>query len=81
MFGEMVTIEVRHKDIHTDDLRCIALIAQHYMEEVGVVDFCKVKRNDSNDVCTLLCWTEGPIKLIGIFLNKYFPMWEWIVND
>lgn len=78
--GEIVMVEVRHKSIKTDDLTCIAMIAQHYMVEVGVVEFAKVKKNDNNEVCSILCWTEGPVELVRIFLNKYFPLWRWDVS-
>ena len=81
IFGKMVVIEVRHKKIKTDNLTNIALIAQHYLEEVDLVEFCKVKLNIKNKVCYLVAWTEGPVTLIRLFLEKYFPLWRWDVDD
>ena len=79
--GDILTIEVRHGEIKTDDLTNISMIAHHYLQEMDMVSFCKVKRNDSNDICTMVCWSDTPAELIRIFLNKYFPLWRWTVND
>lgn len=78
--GNMVIVEVRHKKITTDNLSNIAMIAQHYMTEVGVCEFAKVKANINNQVCFIICWTDGPVELVRIFLNKYFPLWRWDIS-
>ena len=78
--GNMVMVEVRHKKSMTDNLSNIAMTAQHYMTEVGVCEFAKVKANVDNNVCFIICWTDGPVELVRIFLNKYFPLWRWDIS-
>lgn len=77
---DILIVEVHRDKIMTDDLKNISLIASHYLKEVDLVQFAKVKCTDEN-ASYILCWSDSPPKLVEAFLQKYFPLWRWVVND